>query len=1574
MVQYLEECFETTRIQNEKRNLKFRTLLRSSATKNIREIEAELEKESPSCETNGIKFRVLETTENQLREANVQVMNLLLEDEAISSPDLEKEQDMVVQYEESFVRTELRVAKYLQVRENGQQGRGTLDPARSAQEGMSSCKLPKMALPVFDGTCLEWMGWWSRFEMIHESAVLTEVEKFQYLVQSMKAGTRADRLVKSYPLTTEIIQRWLRPCKIVILPEVYVRQLLKLVINNARKKTLTLEGLYDQVESHLRALESLGVTTQQNASFLYPLVESSLPEDLLRIWQRSALAGYGGDELELPITIDQRLERLLEFLRREVKGDQRLEYMKEGFGESSQRRNYGQHIARMHAAQITEAKGRATPLCLRCKGKHWIQDCAGWRSMTVAERRDEIRKFNACFRCLRVGHVMAACRAQLRCSHCKGFHHTALHLPRRVLMEDRDQRERQNTEEPRVSPGEQEIALSGMHVRTAIPTALLATARVRLVGPRGMGVTVRALLDQGSQSSFVHRDLLHHLNIPVHKVNAQIYGINDTKGEHVKQMVSCSVASLTESGWTMPIRALVVGRMTGILPGRDLRIPVPSSWKTLPLADPQFETSGRVDVILGADVYGSLLLPEVKYDEKTQLCAQNTRLGWIVSGKLPGEGEVGPHRVYNIRVNYGENLDNVLRQLGEVEEVPLRHAKLDTDEFCEELYKTRGVAKMERHEKRSRTPASRTGEKISEYSLSKEEYTTGRVKLTESKDGYGSERVKEKVDKLCPASAMVKVTESKTCPDSSVLKRPEELTCLDCSKVKGSMCPHCAKMKEIEMLTCTDRAKVKAELCTDSAKVKAELCPDGSKVEVDKEEPSPELWPKMPKDRKGWKRCSDIKPKEYDHLEEKENDRRILSVDEFAEELLESYKEFPPVHVKVDKCGNLDEHWLRRKIREDLCRVPPKIPPYIRMSDSTKLSAEKLRKMACLLKGTNVLGDLQTNVVNLDIVEELLKSRPKCENRESELDIYENLDLEQRILDIVQESNIENPNCEEKMADSKLVQSHVEICRGDEEPDDRSMSISRFVAQHVSTASCCGYLQNGREREMQDIYDDSKISKEAAKKEKVEQPHEISLSCQLLQMDGNLNNNTTVGCSESLLDSRTSGVRCTESVCCNDLDTEICPLFEDSIGEELHNLLQPKVKPPHQESLIENDDIPEAINENHEEDSSILETTFVIEDEEPNEAIETPRIEISEVSVIDKSEGKDSKEPMVSAEALDKKELCHDDLAHFNVVEADLNRSKEDISGIINVSTEANESESKEKAVPVEIVDPSTKDYLQICEKANLSRWKPIDSLCLEDFKESENDDEKYSSSAYMEWPEILKKEVLKPEALEKAAKQLRIGFYMARDQMSEIAEILANDGTEWKFNPPGAPHFGGLWEAGIECFGCHFRRIIGETLLTDEEFLTLIVQIEACLNSRPLGPISGDPSDLAVLTPAHFLLTSSSCCVPEEDLLSFQLLPRWKMVQRMVQHLWRQWSTDYIHNLQQRHKWRTPRPNVATGSLVLVREEHVPPAKWIMGRVVEIHPGKDGLVRVVSIRTRAGLLKRPLVKLALLPVPHSLF
>jgi len=91
--------------------------------------------------------------------------------------------------------------------------------------------------------------------------------------------------------------------------------------------------------------------------------------------------------------------------------------------------------------------------------------------------------------------------------------------------------------------------------------------------------------------------------------------------------------------------------------------------------------------------------------------------------------------------------------------------------------------------------------------------------------------------------------------------------------------------------------------------------------------------------------------------------------------------------------------------------------------------------------------------------------------------------------------------------------------------------------------------------------------------------------------------------------------------------------------------------------------------------------------------------------------------------------------------------------------------------------------------------------------------------------------------------------IFTASREWSHLANLLANDGVTWKFNPPSAPHFGGKWEAGVKSVQFHLRWVIGDSLLTYEE-LTTLLQIEAILNSRPLTPLSNDPSDLSALTP----------------------------------------------------------------------------------------------------------------------------
>ncbi|XP_043471057.1 uncharacterized protein LOC122504184 [Leptopilina heterotoma] len=214
--------------------------------------------------------------------------------------------------------------------------------------------------------------------------------------------------------------------------------------------------------------------------------------------------------------------------------------------------------------------------------------------------------------------------------------------------------------------------------------------------------------------------------------------------------------------------------------------------------------------------------------------------------------------------------------------------------------------------------------------------------------------------------------------------------------------------------------------------------------------------------------------------------------------------------------------------------------------------------------------------------------------------------------------------------------------------------------------------------------------------------------------------------------------------------------------------------------------------------------------------------------------------------------------------------------------------------------------------------------------------------------------------------------FINETEHTEEFTNFLTNKKIQWHFSPPRSPHFGGLWEAAVKSFKSHFKKTVGDALFTYEELLTYTTEIEAILNSRPITPLSDDPNDLQALTPAHFLIGDIFTNLPDLNLRDTPTnrLSSWQHIQYVRQHFWRRWSKEYLNQLTVRSKWQFKKPdNITIGTMVLLKEDNVPPLRWPLGRITEIFPGEDGLIRVITVKTHAGTYKRSTRGVARLPI-----
>ena len=203
-----------------------------------------------------------------------------------------------------------------------------------------------------------------------------------------------------------------------------------------------------------------------------------------------------------------------------------------------------------------------------------------------------------------------------------------------------------------------------------------------------------------------------------------------------------------------------------------------------------------------------------------------------------------------------------------------------------------------------------------------------------------------------------------------------------------------------------------------------------------------------------------------------------------------------------------------------------------------------------------------------------------------------------------------------------------------------------------------------------------------------------------------------------------------------------------------------------------------------------------------------------------------------------------------------------------------------------------------------------------------------------------------------------------ALDQ-KKIQSSLLQSGVKWSFNTPAASHHGGVWERIIRMVRKVLNSVLHQQNVDDERLHTLLCEVEAILNDRPITKFSDDPNDLEPLTPNHLLLLKGKPALPpglfeKGDLYTKR---RWRQVQFLADLFWRRWIREYLPLLQERQRWTKEKRSFVTGDIVMVADSPAPRGSWLLGEILQTFPDAHGLVRSVTVQTKCSILERPVTR-----------
>ena len=412
-----------------------------------------------------------------------------------------------------------------------------------------------------------------------------------------------------------------------------------------------LRALHDTVQQHVRALKTLGCDLPGN--FITSMIELKLDVDTLFEWQE-----HSQSSAEVP-----PYQELLNFLDLHAQASETSGVKKPSRHENPRRQ------PNKAVTSFVSSAGPADKNCVACKKKkHLLYICSQFKSLSHEEKMSVLRDNNLCRNCLQSGHFQRKCKSNHKCKVCQRPHHTLLHTETRDPVPEHEVRT--------------EVSCSHADAKLRANTLLL-TCRVLIVAPDGSSVEVRALLDNASTASFISERLVQSLSLPRTNQSIRISGIGGLSHKApIQSVTSFRITSVRSSSRAIEVNAVVIPKVSCDLPANPISFH--SKWQhlsELTLADPNFGLPGRIDLLLGVDVFVDILRDGRRKGPPGSPTAFETDFGWVLGGST---GPVGISTQTNLHVltfhSTALSVDDVLRKFWEIEESSSDQACLSAEE------------------------------------------------------------------------------------------------------------------------------------------------------------------------------------------------------------------------------------------------------------------------------------------------------------------------------------------------------------------------------------------------------------------------------------------------------------------------------------------------------------------------------------------------------------------------------------------------------------------------------------------------------------------------------------------------------------------------------------------------------------------------------------------------------------------------------------------------------------------------------------------------------------------------------